>query len=263
MAVSKGIPIVIKIGGAVLSKLNRFWHQVAALPYPVVVVHGGGAQSTRLAKRLGHTPRIIQGRRVTSDLDLAVAEWAMRGEVNLRLVSEGLSKGVNCVGLSGADGGMIKVKKRKPWTIEGEVIDFGWVGDITRIDPHVIRTLLRGGYVPVIAPLARGPDGHRYNVNADTVAGALAQALKAKELLLVTDTGGLRRQTNKSNSLLRKCLKADYEQGLQEGWITGGMHVKLHVAYEALEGGVESVYILGPDHVKEKRYATRVLADSL
>ncbi|MDE2955688.1 MAG: acetylglutamate kinase [Bacteroidota bacterium] len=252
-------PVVIKIGGAVLENLRQFWPLIAGLDRPIVIIHGGGAQSTGLARRLGHHPRIVRGRRVTTDLDLSVAEWAMRGEVNLKLVAEGLMYGLNCVGLSGADGNLIRVRKREPWTIRGEVIDFGWVGEIERIDCGLLTNLLAGGYLPVIAPLGLGPGGHRYNVNADTVASVLATALKASELNLVTSTGGLRRHADQPDSLLAECTAATFEQGLQEGWITGGMRVKLEVAFDALAHGIPSLWIVGPDDLAARRNATRVI----
>ena len=262
MDVAAGRPVVIKLGGAVLNSLERFWPLVADLDQPVVIVHGGGAQSTRLARRLGHNPRMVRGRRVTTDLDLSVAEWAMRGEVNLKLVAEGLMHGLNCVGLSGADGNLMRVRKREPWTIRGEVVDFGWVGAIEQINCELIATLLASGYLPVIAPLGLGADGQRFNVNADTVASALAVALVVPELYLVTNTGGLCRHADRPESLLAECTAATFEKGRKEGWITGGMRVKLEVSFEALARGVRTVWIVGPDDLVAKRNATRVIYSS-
>ena len=262
MASSVIPPVVIKIGGGILSNLGNFWSQVKALPPPVVIVHGGGAQSTALARQLNHDPRIIHGRRVTTDLDLAIAEWAMRGSINVRLVAGASTHGLKCVGLSGVDGNLMIVRKREPWTISGETIDFGWVGEIEHIDTHVLHTLMDTNYIPVIAPLGLDSNGHRYNVNADTVAGALATSLNARELLLVTGTGGLLRDASCSDTLLTTCSKADYEQGLSENWITGGMGVKLHIALQVLQSDIDRVYILGPDDLLKKQHATRVVIDN-
>ena len=259
MAVDTTAPIVIKIGGGVLGELEVFWQQVASLQSPVVIVHGGGAQSTELARQLGHSPRIINGRRVTSHLDLCISEWVMRGSVNVRLVAEARAcQNLKCVGLSGADGNLITVRKREPWVIDGETVDFGWVGEITQVNPQLIHLLHGAGFIPIIAPLGIGPDGQRYNVNADTVAAMIAQTLKAAALYLVTDTGGLMRHASRPETLLANCRQEDFQQGLKQGWITGGMGVKLQVAFEALEAGVGSVYILGPDDLIDYEHATRV-----
>ena len=259
MAVIAHVPAVIKIGGAVLDRLDRFWPLVKTFNRPVVIVHGGGKQSTELARRLGHQPRIISGRRVTTDLDLSVAEWAMRGEVNLKLVAEGQAHGLNCVGLSGADGNLLRVQKRENWTIDGEVVDFGWVGSITHVNCDLLHTLCSTGYVPVVAPLGLGPEGRRYNINADTVAGALAIALMADDLYLITDTGGLRRHADQPYTLIGECTKATFQRGVQDGWIAGGMQVKLQIAFEALESGVKSVYVAGPEDLIAQRSVTRVV----
>ncbi len=252
-------PVVIKIGGAVLDDLSRFWDQIKLMDSPIVIVHGGGVQSTSLAKRLGHTPRIIEGRRVTGELDLKIAEWAMRGAVNIQLVAEANSHGVRAAGLSGADGSMIRVHRRKPWIINGTEVDFGWVGEITSIDTTLIEAMSEAGFVSIIAPLGVDHTGQRYNVNADTVACALAGSIHAKELLLVTDTGGVLRDVKNHSSLLRTCSPSDEAEGLGQGWISGGMSVKLQTARGALEQGVSYVWILGADDVLQKQKATSII----
>ena len=251
--------VVIKIGGGVLDELTEFWPLVRKIQHPVIIVHGGGAQSTALANRLGHKPRIVQGRRVTTDLDLAIAEWTMRGTVNVQLVSQACAQGLKPVGLSGVDGKLIQVRKRVPWTIEGEVVDFGWVGEITCVNARVLTVLLEAGFLPIVAPLGVDETGQRYNVNADTVAGAIAASVKAKALLFVTETGGLLQDANQPKSLMKTCNATDVERGLAEGWISGGMGVKLTVAQTALESGVSRVFVLGPQDILEKKRATRVV----
>ncbi len=256
-------PIVVKIGGTLLEApqaLEVFWQGVAELRQqaPVVVVHGGGPQATALAQRLGHRPRIVQGRRVTTALDLQILQWTLRGELNLRLVTTALRHGLPAVGLAGADGGILRVRRRSPWTIEGETVDFGFVGDVAHVEPAVLRHLLAGGYVPVVAPLGIDDAGQLYNVNADTVACALAAALQAHAFLLVTETGGVRRDPGNPASLLPFCNRTTFETGLREGWIDGGMRVKLEVAFQALDRGIPEVYILAPDDLLTRRQATRV-----
>ncbi len=251
--------IVVKIGGAILNDLTEFWNQINTLATDVVIVHGGGVQSTSLARQLGHTPTIIQGRRVTGDLDLKIAEWTMRGELNIRLVAEASAYGIPAVGLSGADGSTVKVRRREPWRINGEKVDFGWVGEIVSIDTSLLKTLLNTAYIPIIAPLGIDDAGQRYNVNADTVACELAVALRAKELLLVTESGGVLLDVKDSASLLQKCSPADEHAGISEGWISGGMAVKIQTARSALKKGVPRVWILGPDDLIRKQYATAII----
>ncbi|MYH07344.1 MAG: acetylglutamate kinase, partial [Rhodothermaceae bacterium] len=127
-------PVVIKIGGGTLDHLDPFWDQLKLIKPPPVIVHGGGVQSSILANHLGHSPRIINGRRVTGDLDLNIAEWTMRGAINVRLVAEANARELKAVGLSGVDGSILNVRRREPWLIDDEMVDFGWVGEIVSID---------------------------------------------------------------------------------------------------------------------------------
>ncbi len=251
--------IVIKIGGGVLDELTDFWSLVRKINRPIIVVHGGGAQSTKLANRLGHSPLIIQGRRVTTDLDLAIAEWAMRGEVNVQLVSQAFAHGLEAVGLSGVDGSLIQVCKREPWILKEEVVDFGWVGEIARVNNRVLTVLLDAGFLPIVAPLGVDEAGQCYNVNADTVAGAIAASIKAETLLFVTKTGGLFQDHNQPNTLVKTCNATDVANGLADGWVSGGMGVKLTVAQMAIKSGIGHVYILGPQDIMERNRATRVV----
>lgn len=257
-------PIVIKIGGAVLDEpagLAAFWQQVNQLheTAPVVIVHGGGKQATDLAHRLGHQPRIVHGRRVTTDLDLEIVQWTMRGSVNAGLVAQAARHGVAAVGLCGADGGLLRVHKRPPWNVEGEMVDFGWVGDVDSVETTILERLLDAGFVPIVAPLGLDAAGQLYNVNADTVAHALATALEAEQLFLVTQSGGVRRVADDAASHLAHCTRETYDQGLATGWINGGMGVKLHVAFAALNAGITEVFILAPDDLLARTSATRVV----
>ncbi|MXY08053.1 MAG: acetylglutamate kinase [Rhodothermaceae bacterium] len=254
-------PVVIKVGGGTLDHLDIFWDQLKLIKPSPIIIHGGGIQSSILANRLGHTPRIIRGRRVTGDLDLSIAEWTMRGAINVRLVAEANARELRAAGLSGVDGSILNVRRREPWLIDDEMVDFGWVGEIVSIDTTLIETISNAGFIPIIAPLGVDASGQRYNVNADTVAGALAIATQAKELLLVTDTGGVLQDPADPESLLRTCSPADEAAGIEQGWITGGMLVKLRIAREALASGVPSVWILGADDLLQRQNATSVLLD--
>jgi acetylglutamate kinase len=256
---------VIKIGGVLLSDavaIDLLWSAVASMRQGrrVVVVHGGGARATEVARQLGHEPRIVHGRRVTSQRDLEIVQWTMRGELNGRLVAGAAAHGVGAVGVSGADGPILYVVKRPPWNVGGEAVDFGWVGDIESVDPTLLDILLRAGYVPVVAPIGVDDAGRLFNVNADTVSCAIAGALHADEFLLVTGAGGVRRAAQDPSTLLDVCDASLFERGKREGWISDGMRVKLDIAFEATNAGVSKVYIVPPEGILDRSSGTRILA---
>lgn len=251
---------VVKVGGAVQVG-SGFWRQIAELSESlrVVIVHGAGTQCTEMAQRLGHSPRFVRGRRITGDLDLDIARWITRGSVNLDLVAGAAQHGLTAVGISGVDGALLRLRRRPPWTIDGAAVDFGWVGDVVGACPEILDALHDAGFIPVVASLGADDSGQVLNVNADTVAGALAEATGARELLLVTPSSGLRRKEDEPGSLLRVCTAKQCAAGLSEGWIAGGMQVKLTVAMEAVAAGIETVLILGPEDLVSRRRATRVV----
>lgn len=256
---------VVKIGGALITDpgaLSSLWDGVRSFTESrcVVVVHGGGPLATQVARRLGHEPRMVHGRRVTSDLDLKVVQWTMRGELNSQLVAAAAKRGVRAVGISGADGGVLRVTKRPPWNVDGEQVDFGWVGDVEHVEPKLLRVLLDGGFVPVVAPLGIDAEGRLYNVNADTVSSAVAAALQASEYFLVTESGGVFEQIDDPHSLLARCTAEQFRRGEAEGWIQGGMRVKLKVAFDALNAGIRSVHIVPPEGIVNRELGTQVIA---
>jgi len=243
------VSVVVKLGGAILADptaVAEVWRGVAALDAPAVLVHGGGPQATALARRLGHEPRIVAGRRVTSDLDLDVALWTLRGELNARLVAAARPAGVTAVGVSGADGGLVTVVRRPPREVDGETVDFGHVGDVQSVDPALLAALLDAGFTPVVASVCADAAGALYNVNADTVAYEIALALGAERLDLVTEAGGVRRDAADPATALRQLAAAEVEAGVAEGWIAGGMRPKLEVALDALRRGVPAVRVCAP-----------------
>lgn len=257
-------PVVIKISGALLddgAAPAAFWEAVQTLSTsaPIVVVHGGGAQATAMAQRLDHEPTIVRGRRVTTDLDLDIMQWVLRGKLNTQLVGQAKGYGLTAVGLSGADGDLLQVVKRPPWTVESETVDFGWVGDVAGVDPSLLLHLLARDVLPIVAPLGIDVEGQVYNVNADTVARSIAGAIDAEQLLLVTSTGGVRREADAPDLHLAVCTAETFEAGTRDGWIGGGMRVKLEVAFEALREGVEEVFICAADDLLARSHATRVV----
>ncbi len=265
MSTDIGSPIVIKVSGSLLDEsaaLAELWPDIRAMraEAPVVLVHGGGKQMTALANRLGHTPERVQGRRITTDLDLKIAQWAMRGTLNTQLVSEAQQHDLTAVGVSGADAGLVQVSKRPAWDVNGETVDFGWVGDIEQIDPSLLDGLLTQALVPVVAPLGIDDEGQVYNVNADTVACALAEALAAQMLLFATGAGGVRRDPENPASQLETCDAATAERGVEEGWIEGGMRVKIETALDALDGRVDTVHICGADDLLARTESTEVVS---
>lgn len=253
--------VVVKLGGAILADaaaVAEVWAGVEALGTPAVLVHGGGPQATALARRLGHEPRIVAGRRVTSDLDLDVMLWTLRGELNARLVASGTAAGVRAVGVSGADGGLVQVHRRPPREVDGDVIDFGHVGDVDGVDPALLAVLLGAGFTPVVATVCADDAGALYNVNADTVAFELAAALGAQRLDLVTEAGGVRRDPDDPASRLDRLTESEVEAGVAAGWIAGGMRPKLEVARAALRRGVPAVRVCAPADISSPEGGTTI-----
>ena len=255
---------VIKIGGALVARedaLSALWSSVALMiaERRVIVVHGGGPAATDVARRLGHEPRMVHGRRVTSDTDLRIVQWTMRGELNSTIVAHAHRAGIRAVGVSGADGAMLDVVRRPPWTVDGEHVDFGWVGDVRSVDVTLLNVLTSGGYVPVVAPLGIDENGQLYNVNADTVSCALAAAVGADEFLLLSDSGGVRLEADDPDSRLDVCSREEFERGVKDGWIQGGMRVKLKVAFDALDAGIPHVMILPPENLASREGGTKIV----
>jgi acetylglutamate kinase len=256
-------PTVIKIGGALAADadaLGVLWGGVEARRRvgPVVVVHGGGPQSTRLAERLGHTPRFVAGRRITTRLDLDVALWTMRGELNAGLVAAARTRGLPAVGLSGVDGGLVTVVRRPHREIDGRLVDFGHVGDVARVDPTVLVALLEAGFVPVVAPICADGAGELYNVNADTIALAIAEAMDASALLLVAESGGVFSGAGPDAGRLAEIDAAEFDAGVEAGWIAGGMRPKLEVGLRARDRGIGEVRVCAAAGLADASLGTRI-----
>ncbi len=253
--------IVIKLGGALLdSDLSAFWQNLSQLSTSaeIVLVHGGGPQTTALANRLGHAPVIVEGRRVTSDVDLDILRWVIRGELNSGMVAEAHRHGMRAVGLSGADGGTIRVSKRPPWTVDGEEVDFGHVGDVEHVDATVLLTLLQAGMMPVVCPPGVDQAGRLYNVNADTIALEVAKAVGASELVLLTEAGAV---LDADAQPIRRLMPSEALAGVAAGWIAGGMKVKTDIGRWALEQGIGTVWIAHPTALLDRGNATRIIPD--
>ncbi len=246
---------VIKLGGEVLADrdvLDNVAMQVAlleALSVRVVLVHGGGPQSSELSRRLGLEPEMVAGRRVTTPAVLEVAKMVYAGQLNVDLLSALRGQQVRAVGLSGVDGGLLTARRRPPVTVREDggadrTVDFGEVGDITGVDGSVLVTLLDAGYVPVVASLAADTAGRPLNINADTVAEALATALGAAKLVFLTSSPGLLRDVDDPSTLVTFATPADLEPLLERGAIAGGMRPKVEACLRAVRGGVRRTHII-------------------
>jgi acetylglutamate kinase len=211
-----------------------------------VVVHGGGPQIGEHLKRIGKTSEFVQGMRVTDSETMDVVEMVLGGLVNKEIVNLINRHGGMAVGLTGKDGGLIHARKltltrNSPELNVPEIIDIGHVGAVASIDPGIINMLTRGNFIPVIAPIGVGPDGHSYNINADLVAGKLAEVLHAEKLMLLTNIQGL---LDKDGNLLSGLSAHQVDALIADGTIHGGMLPKIRCALDAVQAGVKAAHII-------------------
>jgi acetylglutamate kinase len=244
-----GKTIVIKYGGNAMTdeRLKQsFAHDVVMLKLVglnPVVVHGGGPQIEQALSRMGKKGEFVQGMRVTDEETMAIVEMVLAGQVNKEIVELINHAGGKAVGLTGQDGNLIRARKLllpskdKP----GDMIDIGMVGQIESIDPSIIQTLTQSGFVPVIAPIGSGEEGETYNINADVVAGKIAEILRAEKLVLLTNIAGV---LDKSGKLLTGLTSREIDDLFADGTISGGMLPKISSALEAAKAGVNSVHII-------------------
>lgn len=241
--------IVIKYGGNAMTdpQLKESFASDVVLLKLVgmnpVVVHGGGPQINEMLDKLGKKGEFIQGMRVTDEETMDIVEMVLGGHVNKEIVNLINQKGGKAVGLTGQDGNFIHAKKllMASLTNPEEMIDVGQVGDITKIDPSIINFLDSGDFIPVIAPIGVGPDGETYNINADVVAGKLAEILGAEKLILLTNTPGV---LDKKGNLLTGLTPKQIDDLVEDGTLSGGMLPKIGSALDAARSGVKSVHII-------------------
>jgi len=211
-----------------------------------VVVHGGGPQIGAMLKKLGVESTFVDGLRVTDKATAEVAEMVLSGAINKEIVRWIAGAGGKAIGISGKDGGLVTATKvqrttKDPGSNIEQVLDLGFVGEPTAVDSTVIKTISDAGMIPVIAPIAVGEDGETYNINADTMAGAIAAALGAARLFLLTDVAGV---LDKEKQLLTDLRPADIERLQSDGTISGGMIPKLETCMAAIASGVEAAVVL-------------------
>ncbi len=211
-----------------------------------VVVHGGGPQIGAMLKKLDIQSRFIDGLRVTDEAAVEVVEMVLTGSINKHIVTAINAAGGRAVGLSGKDGNMVVARKlalTKTDPVSGKVTveDLGFVGEPDAINPEILHTMMKSEIIPVIAPIGVGPKGETYNINADTVAGAVAGAVKAERLVLLTDVEGV---LDKDKKLIAHLTVSQARALIQDGTISGGMIPKISTAIEAVEAGVNAAVIL-------------------
>jgi acetylglutamate kinase len=247
-----GATVVVKYGGHAMGEQHlaeQFGRDIALLKQVginPVIVHGGGPQINAMLKRLAIQSTFIDGLRVTDAAMVEVVEMVLAGTVNKHVAGLINQAGALAVGISGKDGGLIRARKlqrtvKDPGSRIERVLDLGFVGEPTEIDVRVIHALTGAGLIPVIAPVGMGEDGQTYNINADTVAGAIAGALGAKRLLMLTDVPGV---LDAEKKLIPELTIEDVDRLCAEGVITGGMIPKVETCVDAVRRGVKAAVIL-------------------
>ena len=251
----KGRVFVLKAGGDVFAddeKGRSLVEQVGLLHQlgiRVVLVHGGGPQSTRLASELGHETRFVDGRRVTDDASLDVATMVLNGQINTRILAACRDLHIPAVGLSGVDAGLIHAKRRPPVAQSGGgSVDYGYVGDIETVDGEVLQKLLDNGLMPIVSPLSCDDAGTLLNINADTVAAAIAATLGAEKLVLATGAPGILRDRKDPQSLISYLDRRSLAKLRDEGKLADGMLPKAAAIDAALADGVQRVHVISHRH---------------
>jgi len=237
-----GATIVVKFGGNAMSSPELFeqfaqdivmMHSVGMRP---VVIHGGGPQIGEWLRRMGKDSEFVDGQRVTDAETLEVVQMVLKGKVNSDIVSALNVHGPIAVGLSGQDAGLIEAEERDP--------SLGFVGDVTRINPSIITRLLAMDLIPVVSTVGSDSDGQAYNINADAVAGAIAEALDAQKLIFLTDVAGLLRDVHDPASLIQRVSTSEAAELIADGTIAGGMIPKIEGCLQAINRGVSEVHLI-------------------
>ena len=251
---------LIKVGGKIVEEqatLSCLLASFAAIPGRKVLVHGGGRSATAMASRLGIESRMVGGRRITDKAMLEVVTMVYAGLVNKNIVAGLQALGVNALGMTGADMNILLSDKRPV----GEV-DYGYVGDVRRVDAAALSALIEMGVVPVIAPLTHDGRGSMLNTNADTMAGETAKALASRyevSLVYCFEKRGVLRDENDDNSVIAEMTRQQFETYRAEGVVQGGMIPKLENAFDAIRHGVREVIITRADAIGQPHEGTRIV----
>ena len=248
----RGKTFVVKAGGGVFAdeaSTRTLIEQIAILHYfgvRVVFVHGGGPQLTELAAALAVSSRMVEGRRVTDRKSIDLTAMVLNGTINTSILAICRDLNIEAVGVSGVDAGLVRAHRRPPVRLEssGEVVDYGFVGDIDVVDPTVLRTLLDNGLMPVVSPLSADDSGTLLNINADTVAAGIAAALSAEKLVLCTGAAGILADVHDPGSLISFTDLGGLTRLRAEGSIADGMLPKAKAIEAAIRGGVRRVHVV-------------------
>jgi len=252
----KGKTFVLKVGGGAVETeepIRRLLEQVEVLHHVgirVVLVHGGGSETSALVRALGGAPRFVEGRRVTDATALAATAMILNGTVNTRILAVCRGLGLPAVGLSGVDAGLVQARRRPPVRVGHDpidMIDYGAVGDVVAVNPAVLHTQLDAGWIPIVSPLSAADDGSLLNINADTVASALAVGLRAEKLMVLTGAPGILERADDPGSLVSYTDLAGLKRLHQQGCLEKGMLPKASAIESAILGGVRRVHILSAD----------------
>lgn len=243
--------MVFKIGGSIMSDsavLEDFIQDVVLLRYigiHPIIVHGGGPEISEAMEKFGKKAEFVGGLRVTDKETLEIARMVLLGNINAELVNLIGKHGGKGIGLSGQDGMFLKARKKAPVKIQGkEPVDLGFVGEVESVDPEILLIMAGKGYIPVISPIAVDLEGNNLNVNADTAAGAVAIALRAKKFLSITDVEGVRMNPDDPASVISEFPASDFQRLVQEGVIKGGMIPKVEACVRVVQGGVDKAHII-------------------
>lgn len=247
----KGRTFVVKAGGGVFASeesTRELIEQIGILHYfgvRVVMIHGGGPQLTETAQALGIETRMVKGRRVTDSKAVDISSMVLNGLINTRILAACRDLEIDAVGVSGVDAGLVLAHRRPPVKQpDGEVVDYGFVGDIDRVDPNVLSRLLDNGLMPVVSPMSADERGTLLNINADTVAAAIGAALSAEKLILCTGAPGILERLEDPGSLISYTDLAGLKRLRDSGSLQDGMLPKAKAIEDALRGGVRRVHVV-------------------
>jgi acetylglutamate kinase len=243
--------MVFKIGGSIMSDktvLEDFIQDVVLLRYigiHPIIVHGGGPEISEAMEKFGKKAEFVGGLRVTDKETLGIARMVLLGNINAELVNLIGKHGGKGIGLSGQDGMFLKARKKAPVKVQGKgPVDLGFVGEVEKVDPEILMIMAGKGYIPVISPIAADDEGNNLNVNADTAAGAVAIAMRAKKFFSITDVEGVRMNPSDPSSVISEFPASDFDRLVQDGVIKGGMIPKVEACVRVVEGGVERAHII-------------------
>ncbi len=250
---------IIKVGGKIVENsesLNSLLKDFAAVEGKKLLVHGGGRSATQMAARLGVETKMVDGRRITDEAMLEVVTMVYGGLVNKRIVAGLQALGIDAVGLTGADMNIVLSDKRKV-----SAVDYGWVGDVKKVNAEAVATLIESGCCPVVAPLTHDGCGHMLNTNADTMAGEMAKAMAAHydvTLMFCFEKPGVLADENDDSSLIPTITPAVLDDLKRRGVVSGGMIPKLDNAIACVSAGVESVVITQADRIADPYAGTKI-----